>query len=102
MAKPKVGKILDADKEYTRDAIHVPIMEIISAGILSPGQKVCIINGIAYPHIFNNHLPVVGVVDPYLDNTVDMGQKFYLFLKPESTTRLWHEWTHPLVDVKKL
>lgn len=100
MAKPKVGQILDPEKEYVRDAIHVPIMEIISAGILTPGQKICIINGLAFPWIFNNHLPMVGVVDPYIMDDVQSGDKFYLFLKPESTTKLWHNWIHPLVDKK--
>lgn len=97
MAKPRVGQILDKDKKYTRDAIHVPIMEIIAGEHLCTGSQVYIHEGKAY---YPYEQKFVGVVDPFIDDCVEEGDKFYLFLRPESTLKLWHEWIHPAVDKK--
>ncbi len=95
MAKPKIGQILDPNKSYTRDAIHVPILPAVAQAVLIPGEPVGYVNGNAMRYgVF------VGVVDPFLKEHVKVGEQFYIYLRPESTMKLWHEWTHPLVDKK--
>ena len=108
MAKPKVGSILDPNKEYKRDAIHVPILSVIAYEKLQPGEKVAITkneDNVLEAYSVKNRCFVngffVGIVDPFLEDSVKFGEKFYLFLKPESTLKLWHDWIHPLVDGKK-
>ncbi|MFO0822607.1 MAG: hypothetical protein U0792_05710 [Gemmataceae bacterium] len=37
----------------------------------------------------------VGIVDPFLREAVRPGQRFWLFMYPNTVTTLRHEWTHP-------
>lgn len=96
--KPKIGRILKADKEYTRDAIHVPIIPVTCDAYVSAGFSVRVEGSKA---ILDSH-STMGVVDPFLRDVVVPGEKFYVFLKPESTLNLWHDWTHAAIDKKPL
>ena len=43
-------------------------------------------------------LNAASIADPFLPNKVEPGQLFYAWLRPESTQKLWHEWTHRELD----
>lgn len=101
--KPQVGQV-PATNTLERDAIHIPILRVSAGELLTPGTWVTVkktesgfvalVAGTANP---------VGVVDPFItDGYVPKGEKVYIFLKPESTARLWHDWTHRLIDGKNL
>lgn len=97
--KPNIGKILTAE-ENQRDAIHCAIIPVIAAHKMSSGAHVGLNNKgeASYAH----EGPYLGVVDPFLDNAVAKGQKFYLFLYPNTITSLKHVWRHPAFDEEKI
>jgi hypothetical protein len=90
----KIGKILDIlDKDAQRDAIHIAVIPVEAAMELSPGMHVGL-DGLdrATPLV-----DTIGIVDPYLDDTVLPGERFFVFLYPGTITSLRHEWTHPAI-----
>lgn len=76
-----------------RDAIHVAVIPAIADHKLHAGQSVAIDAGTG--NAFLSTTGVVGIVDPFLPGNVDAGQRFWLFLKPNSITGMRHHWEHP-------
>ena len=85
---PNVGELIDT--EARRDAIHVAVAPVEAAEDLLPGQHVGLLAGRA-----SGGIEPVGVVDPFLKAVVRQGQRFWLFLYPNTVTSLRHVWTHP-------
>ena len=83
-----IGKLLT--EAGGRDAVHVAIAPTTAPCELQPGQHV---NQDGYPE--NPEVRTVGIVDPFLREPVRKGERFWLFLYPNSVTSLRHEWTHP-------
>lgn len=83
-----IGRLIT--KDQGRDAVHVAIAPTTAPCELRPGQ-----------HVDQNGNPEgpgvvpVGIVDPFLRELVLSGQRFWLFLYPNTVTSLRHEWTHP-------
>jgi hypothetical protein len=94
---PKVGELVTG--EVFRDAIHVAVAPVEAGGLLSPGQHVRLIEGVAYFTLSNDER-AIGVVDPFLKVKVEKGERFYLFLYPNTVTSLRHAWAHPAFKVK--
>lgn len=85
-----IGKILDSNPG--RDAIHVAIAPVIAIQELQPGQRIGLVDGESKAGVTSRPL---GIVDPYLTESVKFGQMFYMFLFPQTVTSLRHVWTHP-------
>jgi len=83
-----IGKLVH--EEGGRDAVHVAIAPTSAPCELRPGQHVDSLGNPEGPGI-----KPVGIVDPFLREPVQTGQRFWLFLYPNSVTSLRHEWTHP-------
>jgi hypothetical protein len=83
-----IGKLIAG--EAGRDAVHVAIAPTTAPCDLRPGQHVDRHGNPEGPGV----VPV-GIVDPFLREPVQAGQKFWLFLYPNTVTSLRHEWTHP-------
>jgi len=75
-----------------KDAIHVAVVPMTAGQVLSPGERVGIIEG---DRIGRAGQPIVGIVDPFLVDVVQPGERCWMFLLPNTITSLRHEWTHP-------
>jgi len=84
-----LGKLLDSSAE--RDAVHIAVAPVTAKQNLVPGQHVGMVgNGVAAA----SGEPI-GIVDPFLKEGVERGQRFWLFLYLGSITSLRHAWMHP-------
>jgi hypothetical protein len=83
-----IGRLIDGGQG--RDAVHIAIAPTTAPCDLQPGQHVDQHGNPEAPGI----VPV-GIVDPFLREPVRSGQRFWLFLYPNTVISLRHEWTHP-------
>ncbi len=94
--KPNLGEIPAVDAR--RDAVHIAVAPVVAAHELLPRTNVSINDdGHAEQNIARNP---IGIVDPFLHNVVAKGQRFWLFLYPDTITNLRHVWEHPAFRAK--
>jgi hypothetical protein len=76
-----------------RDAIHLAV-EPVTAGAqrLLPGQDIGIDKD---GHASAYARPYLGIVDPFLKDAVQPGQRFWLIIYPRQIKSLRHVWSHP-------
>lgn len=80
-----------------RDAIHIAILPVIAeADFLSAGEQIGFVYGTT--NMVKADPNGIGVVDPFLHDMIRKGDRFWMFLMPNTITGLRHEWTHPGVD----
>jgi hypothetical protein len=92
----KLGELIQSHQE--RDAIHVAVVPVEAAEILRPGEHVGLNEqGKAASATAKG----IGIVDPFLKKNVLQGQRFWLFLYPNSVVGLRHHWAHPALDGAK-
>lgn len=80
-------------KEEKRDAIHLAVLPVEAGEDLARAQPITIREGKAYLDVEG-----IGIVDPFIDKGVGMGQKFWMVLRPRIITSLRHVWTHPAFE----
>ena len=85
-----IGKIHDRDEH--RDAIHIAVLPVEAGERLKPGEHVDVARGIATGTTAGNG---VGIVDPFLTDHVQKGERFWLLVYPRTIQSLRHVWTHP-------
>jgi hypothetical protein len=90
---PSLGRLI-TDGDRRRDAVHVAVAPVTAAGRLAPGQHVGFVRAGDTEMVGAGENPV-GIVDPFLRQDVQPGQRFWLFLYPNTVTSLRHVWTHP-------
>lgn len=87
-AQETVGQILSQNER--RDAIHFAVAPVTAPVGLRAGDRV---------FSDGNRAEIgeqaVGIVDPFLRQPVRVGERFWLFLFPNTITNLRHEWEHP-------
>jgi hypothetical protein len=77
-----------------KDAIHVAIVAVRAARLISPGERCGL----------NEHREAVpdskgvGVADPFLKANIVRGQVFWLLLAQDAVPNVQHVWEHPTVD----
>lgn len=87
-----MGTIL-TDDVGGRDAVHVAVIAVTAAQWMAPAQDVGLVDG-GLTAVADTTKPI-GIVDPFLKDTVHPGQRFWLYLYPRTITSLRHNWTHP-------
>ena len=79
-------------REEKRDAIHLAVEPVRASCELTPGQPITVNAGVAYPASRESAL---GIVDPFLTESVWTGQRFWFVMMPRAVHSLRHVWTHP-------
>jgi hypothetical protein len=92
---PQVGHLVEGNEE--RDAIHVPVIPVIAGDYLNPGEHVGIMGSRRNLTATRSADPV-GIIDPFLKQTVNRGQKCWLFVYPGTIVSLRHNWEHPAFE----
>jgi len=87
-----IGKLVEPG--VGRDAVHIAVIPAMCEIRVQPGDWV----GVS-PHdpnlVHPDYRPKVGIVDPFLPGSVSPGNRFFVFLAPQTITSLRHVWTHP-------
>jgi hypothetical protein len=87
------SKELDATTQ--RDAIHIAVAPLVAGQYLWHGKvRISELDGRAY-RAEDDDLTAVGVVDPFITDAVAEGDRFFVFLFPNTITDIKHTWTHP-------
>lgn len=89
-----IGKLLD--ENHPRDAIHIAVAPVIAGELMFPGQHVGLDSCGRAIRCANP----LGVVDPFLRTQVDVGERFFIFLYPNTVTGMVHHWSHPAFETK--
>jgi len=84
-----LGNIITENEK--RDAIHLAVENVEASEKLFPGQDVGLIEGLASSKASKK----LGIVDPFLKNGVNRGQRFWLIVYPRQISSLRHVWEHP-------
>ncbi len=85
-----LGTIHERDEH--RDAIHIAVEPVEAGESLKPGEHITIDRGIATGTTIGNG---IAIVDPYLVDHVQTGQRFWALLYPRTIKSLRHVWSHP-------
>ena len=99
---PEIGKLIEGPA--FRDAIHIAVAPVVAGCLLEPGMHV----GLTYVKdkgmVAGNFAGVatIGIVDPFLNEFVQEGQKFWLFVYVNTVQNLRHSWTHPAFQISNL
>lgn len=88
-----LGQLID-DKQQ-RDAIHIAVAPVVAVQMLHPGQHIGFVAEGDTTRVAAGTASRIGIVDPFLKEPVRPGQRFWMFLYPQTITSLRHDWTHP-------
>lgn len=100
MADPQFGKLVPNDFPDERDAIHIATAAVFAETDLEPGDHVGLTT--ERPDVMGlSEIAPLGIVDPFLTETVKKGERFWVFLYPGTIRSLRHAWSHPAFDKKQ-
>lgn len=88
-----IGKLITSLQG--KDAIHIAVAPMTAAHCLHPGERVGLVKTDYGDCGLCDRADCIGIVDPFLGETVKAGERFWLFLDPGTVTSLRHVWTHP-------
>lgn len=91
----QIGQLLD--ETATRDAIHIAVLPVEAGEDLRRGQYVKLSPGTGRA-VKAGPADALGIADPFLTDGAGEGERFWLFLTPNTITGMRHHWQHPAVD----
>lgn len=91
MKDTKVGTLI-TDASVQRDAIHIAIAPVITANVCDPGEHVGFMDD---GRVGVNAKKKIGIIDPFLKDTIGPNKRCYIFLYPQTVTGMRHHWEHP-------
>lgn len=92
----RIGKLLS--DEATRDAVHIAVLPVIAHQIIYPGDRVKLVYGTTDRVARATSDTSIGVADPFLENRVEEGERFFVFIHPNTIVGMRHVWQHPKID----
>ena len=87
----KPGELI-TDGDRRRDAFHVAVAPVTAGVSLQPGEHVGLVDNRDTVAPCDDN---VGIVGPFLPKCVEPGQRFLLWLYPNTVTGMRHVWSHP-------
>lgn len=89
-----LGKLITGPAE--RDCVHVAVAPVTATVRMRPGLRVGL-DEEGNAEICSTK-DCIGIVDPFLTEDVEPGQRFWLYLYPGTIASLRHSWTHAAFD----
>jgi hypothetical protein len=83
------------DPSHGRDCVHVAIVPVEAACPIRPGSDVWLTATGQASWGVKGEDDTVGIADPFLRETIQKGQWFWLVLYPNTITGMRHVWKHP-------
>lgn len=93
----QIGSLI-AGNERRRDAIHVAVAPVTAVEQLEPGQHIGLRSPCDTEHVSSESSELIGIVDPFLSESVAPGERFWMFLYPCTVTGMRHAWRHPAFE----
>jgi hypothetical protein len=93
-----LGKLIETPQQ--RDAIHVAVAPVVAVGKLYPGQDIGFVEAGDTEKVGTHSTRMIGIVDPFLKSPVFDGQRFWMFVYPQTVTGMRHEWQHPAFEAE--
>jgi hypothetical protein len=91
---PNVGHLI-LDGNRRRDAIHVAVAPVTADGFIIPGQRLIFSRSSTERVLPTDTQEGIGIADPFLRRPIRTGERFWMFLHPNTVTSLRHYWSHP-------
>lgn len=95
---PQLGKLLRAEDDTKRDAVHFALAPVVAGEKVYPGQHVGVGSTPGGVGVYSRSDEKIGIIDPFLGGPVYPGEYCWLLLYPNTVTSIRHEWTHPSFD----
>ena len=92
MSDLNIGKLITTEQQ--RDAIHVAVAPVTASHLMTAGSRIKLCRHDA-SKVEYAATDAIGIVDPYLTEPVEAGERFWMFMFPNTITSLRHDWTHP-------
>lgn len=87
-----LGRVITEDDKVGRDAIHLAVEPVIAGQTLHAGMQIGRRDDGTFG--YTNITKTLGIVDPFIQNVVRPGEKFFLVIYPRQITTLRHVWEH--------
>lgn len=97
-AQHSIGQIIPPDAVAGRDAVHFALYPAVAGMSIWPGDAVVFTpDGAAlrYEEKQITTIKPLGIADPFCTRRINEGERFWVFLYPNTITSLRHAWTHP-------